>query len=245
MASIPLGYIQLEDAFQEALDTLEDYQALLAAPAVELPTLDPEYITYDTSACDHARYRVELRMREALADGELRALVVDPLVGVSELTGREKWRAGFDGFGLETFIEPAINPGPDTGGLPVMLEAASFREWLNAAKLEKGLGPHARAGRSESEKTKVIPAQRRTRSGAKKRAAIAALRLIKARCKQYAAKGELPRAINAAAIFLKAKLGDDVEWGTQTIRKVISGRHPLVNDLVKNGQAEAFWKEHW
>jgi hypothetical protein len=87
--------------------------------------------------------------------------------------------------------------------------------------------------------------RRRTRSAARERAAITSLRGIKGLCKRFSANGELPKKIASAARFLKTKLGEDCEWSEETIRQVISGRHSLANDLVKNGRMDAFWAEHW
>jgi hypothetical protein len=138
----PPGHIWLGDAFEQAFQTLEDYQALIDALNVPVQCEnDPSYSTYDAAPYDAARDRVEIRLRDALADGELRALVYPPGSQViGELPDREKWRVKPDAilFGLVTNVDSMTNPGPETGGLPVMLDVAQFEQWLS---LEAGASP--------------------------------------------------------------------------------------------------------
>ena len=149
----PAGYIWLGDAFQHALEALEDYQALMDAMQVRVPCeRDPSWTAYDGPAYDAAKRRIEVRMRDALADGELRPLVRPPGDGiVGELPDRESWRPhpGAFLFGLDTYVHPMTNPGPNTGGLPVMLAQQAFDQWLASEQRKAGREklPQGRRGR--------------------------------------------------------------------------------------------------
>jgi hypothetical protein len=131
MASIPLGYIELGDAYDRALEVLGGDG--INAPFPEVASKQGQgWITYDTSAYDAAQYRVERLMRDALADGVLCAFELHPTFGPSKLTNREEWRKmSFGGLGVGTFVERLTNPGPDTEGRPVMLEVEAFHRWLS------------------------------------------------------------------------------------------------------------------
>jgi hypothetical protein len=228
-------YIQLGRAFDRAFEASEEYRALADIPAADVSdTDDPLGRAYARARCS-----VERRMRDALATGELEPLVRDPITGEPvALTDREKWtRPPTDmHHGLGTFVNHMTNPGPETNGRPVHLERAAFLKWLNPAQGTAVPGKGGDAG---------FETRQRERSAAREKQTIDALRAIKGRCIELHAADKLPRKYDAAATLLKTMLGDKIDWKVQTIRKVISGRHPLSNDLVASGRAEPFWKEFW
>jgi len=136
MSILPRGHIWLRDAWEQALEALEDYSKLtIALDETWPPNVEEDPRDEAAAACQNARYRVERRMRDALADRELIALTIDLRTGLmGELPDREKWRSmslsGLGGVGLSTLINAVENPGPLTG-LPVIINKNNLRQWLN------------------------------------------------------------------------------------------------------------------
>jgi hypothetical protein len=118
---LPPGHLALGEAFQQAFGALENVDTLRGGDDVDL------------FGYDEAIRRVERRMRNALADGELCPRVSDPATGLPvALADREKWRVmSFTGLGLDTYVQHLTNPGPNTNGLPVGLDNLEFQSWLN------------------------------------------------------------------------------------------------------------------
>jgi hypothetical protein len=94
------------------------------------PSSDPE----GERAYDDARDAVEVRMREAIAKGELDYFTRDPRTGqVLRGLDRESWTESMSppGFGLSNDIHNATCPGPvELEGRLVFLDAIEFEEWL-------------------------------------------------------------------------------------------------------------------
>jgi hypothetical protein len=81
---LPPGHIWLRDAWEQALEALEDYSTLtIALDETWPPNSEEDFRDEAAAACQNARYRVERRIREALADGELIGLII---VGNSPLS---------------------------------------------------------------------------------------------------------------------------------------------------------------
>jgi hypothetical protein len=145
----PLGYLGLGEAYEQAWRALHDAEALVAgvwpsrtkrrrmhakAPAEERPVdyaplNDPD----GEGAYDNARWDVELRLRTALAKGELDAFTRDPRTGEILRGYREGWTQSMSppGFGLSNEIHNATCPGPvELEGRFVFLDAIKFKAWL-------------------------------------------------------------------------------------------------------------------
>jgi hypothetical protein len=87
---IPPGHLELGDAFQQALEALENVSALRLGTEPELTDEDDlDFFVYDAKV-----RKVERQMRNALADRKICSRVRDPVNGLAtELADCEKWRA--------------------------------------------------------------------------------------------------------------------------------------------------------
>jgi hypothetical protein len=106
-------------------------------------------------ARDQARGAAEIKFREALTAGELRAMIRDPDNGVLLELSRNDWERPSDNVGFaagfdEDFVEPsdAFQPGPFAaikGYLrPVFFHREEFNTWLARTIPGRGGGVHRR-----------------------------------------------------------------------------------------------------
>jgi hypothetical protein len=135
-------------------------------PVDYAPLLDPD----GEGAYDNARWDVELRLRTALAKGELDDFTRDPRTGEILRGHREGWTQSMSppGFGLSTEIHNATCPGPvELEGRLVFLNALEFRTWL---RKELRLRQAAeRRARSASARAKAAKAEARVKAEIKRR----------------------------------------------------------------------------
>jgi hypothetical protein len=131
------------------------------------PSSDPE----GERAYNAARGEIELRMREAIARGELDYFTRDPRTGqVLRGLDRESWTESMSppGFGLSTEIHNATCPGPaHLEGRLVFLDAIEFEEWLER-EIQSRQAAERRA-RSASARAKAAKAEARVKAEIKRR----------------------------------------------------------------------------
>jgi hypothetical protein len=164
---IPIGYIGLEDAFQQAFEALERAEELakavmrevsLFSPQLSLEALHLTEITLEKSrrvgldpiavkADEDARRRTEVLLRGALREGDLKAFAYGPDGQTwGEIPDRDPWQRQSSMIpGLETFIDPDMSPGPDVNGSPVFLSKTAFQKWLKQQVRERS-DPRVRKG---------------------------------------------------------------------------------------------------
>jgi hypothetical protein len=163
---LPPGHIWLRDAWEQALEALEDYSTL----TIELdetwpPNAEEDFRNKAAAACQNARYRVERRMRDALASRELVALALDQKTALpGELPERENWEPmsllGLGGLGLDTRVGIPNNPGSPTDR-PVMLDAVQFQQWLSTQLRQDGRETAGPSGTKSSSKSDLIKAYKK------------------------------------------------------------------------------------
>jgi len=113
----PPSHMELSEAFQRTLKALVGDVPLDAGEAAG-------------DEIRKASNGVETLMRKALATGELRPQVYDRrLDKFFDLPDRRKWKKTPDKmlFGLSCYPCSLTNPGPDTGGLPYLLQCGDSR----------------------------------------------------------------------------------------------------------------------
>lgn len=123
----PEGYLTIGEAFQQALSILENRDEV--ASQIEDGKTDEElseiFIKYDV-----LERRVERRMRDALADGDLPVFIRNGDHQIERLIDREGWRQQAIIPCIDNVPEPVTNPGVDTNDQPALVKANDFHEWL-------------------------------------------------------------------------------------------------------------------
>jgi hypothetical protein len=138
--SYPKGYLPLADAFAQVLSALTDgekFARLGSEVTVDLNEFEqrpgPETVAAFVASDqrDVVERRVELLMRNGIADGLLIPFLKASNGQIEQIVDREEFRKMAVGVpGIDNVPDPVTNPGPDTDGRPVLLAISNFEEWL-------------------------------------------------------------------------------------------------------------------